>query len=104
MATPHYRSQYSNCPMCACEEFGPGFIDSRLKTAYWPRGRPDPDFRAMKQELHDQYGLVVTEDEIEEHWELHVAGQLEEYREWAHEKMEHSIAEDPYEAGMTYDE
>lgn len=99
MATAHYRSQYSDCPICACDWFDAGFIDKRLKTEYWPEGAWKPDFHAMKQELEDRFGIVISEADIKEHWELHVAHRQDGYQKWTREETKHSLAGDPYEKG-----
>lgn len=104
MATAHYRSQYSDCPICACDGFDAGFIDKRLKADYWPEGAWKPNIQPMKQELQDRFGLTVSEADVEEHWELHVAHRLDGYREWAREEMKHSPFEDPHEKGWPNDE
>lgn len=104
MATAHYRDQYSDCPLCSCDAFEAGFIDDRLKEAHWPKRAKDPDFASMERELDERFGLSVTEDEIQEHWELHVKLSLDGYQEWARDKTEHSPAKDPYGAGMMVDD
>lgn len=100
MATAHYRSQYSDCPLCACDEFDAGFIDERLKADYWPNGWFDPNFDEMKDELKDRFALSVSEAQIKEHWESHVALRDDEYREWARKKTRNSPGEDPYGMGL----
>lgn len=99
MATAYYRSQYRDCPICACDEFEVGFIHARLETDYWPHRWFDPNFDEMQQELKDRFGLSVSEAQIKEHWDSHVGIKDGSYRQWAREKTKDSVAPDPYEMG-----
>lgn len=100
MASTHYRKRYDDCQICACDDFGAGFIDKRLKEAHWPEGSRLPDFEAMGEELDDRFGIDVSDNKIKEHWDLHVSLRLDGYRKWAREMTKHSPAKDPYGAGM----
>ncbi|AUX09926.1 hypothetical protein AArcSl_2303 [Halalkaliarchaeum desulfuricum] len=99
----HYRKNNQDCPICSCDEFVPGFIDLRLKKDYWPEGRRNPDFDAMRCELKDNFGIDVGSDDVEEHWNHHISIRMDEYRERARKNAEHGIAETRYDPEMLDD-
>lgn len=99
MASLYYKSRYSDCPICACDEFEAGFVIARIESDYCPNGWYNPNFTGIQQELEDRFGLSVAKAQIKEHWDLHVGIKDGSYRQWAREKTENSVAADPYEMG-----